>query len=121
MAKLRNELPVAVHVASGGDARVRTGGQVVSFNGVSAASVQMDGATRIRGVFSARSSVGVILLVGYSGPLTSANASFFVTDLEEFSDDVPDGTTVYFRTVSSDDMSPVNGDTLDVVHLSFYG
>lgn len=121
MTNLRNQLPIAVHVQSGGDARVRTGGQVLSLDGVSAGSIQLTGATRLRGVFSARSTGGVMLLVGYSSPVTLANASWFVSDLAEFSDDAPEGTVVHFQMVSMDDHAPVVGDELDAIHLSFYG
>lgn len=120
MTNTINALPIAVHLASGGDARVRTGGRVISLNGTSSGSVQLSGATRFRGVFSPRSTAGLMLLIGYTSPLTVENASWLVGDLAQFSDDVPDGTTVYFRGVSSDDLSPMNGGVTDTVHLSFY-
>lgn len=120
MTKLQNELPVAVHLASGGDARIRTSGQVIAFDGVSSASLQLTGANRFRGVFSARGTGGLMLLVGYSTPLTLATASWVVGDFGEFSDDVPEGTTVYFSVIGGENMSPIEGGPLDTAHVSFY-
>jgi len=120
MTNLRNELPIAVHLASGGNARIRTGGQVVAFDQVSSGSVQLTGATGFRGSFSARSTGGVLLLIGYATPLTHENASWVISDFGQFSDDAPEGTTVHFRLVSSDNLEPANGGALDAVYVSFY-
>ena len=120
MTNLRNELPIAVHLASGGNARLRTGGQAVSLNGISSASVQASGATGVRGVLNARSTGSVLLLVGYSSPVTASNASWVISDLGEFKDDIPTGTTLYLQAVSSDSLSPITCGAHDYVFLSFY-
>lgn len=118
---LRNELPIAVHVASGGDARVRTGGQVISLGGISSGSFQVSGATGYRGVFSSRGTSGLMLLLGYTSPVTIANASHMAIDFGGFSDDVPDGTTVHFAIVKLEDFTSTQGAASDQVHVSFYG
>ena len=61
------------------------------------------------------------MLIGYQSPVTAANASQYVTDVEHFEDDVPDRTNVYFRLVNPDDLTPVAGSEFDTVNLSFYG
>jgi len=121
MTNLRNELPVAVHVASGGDARVRTGGQTFSLDGVSSGSFQMTDATRFRALLSTRTMSGMLLLLGYTSPVTLSNAAWIVSDIDSISDDVPEGTTVYFATVSPDDFTAMQGGDLDTLHVSFYG
>lgn len=121
MTSLKNELPVAVHVASGGDARVRVGGEVISLNGISTGSFQVSNATRFRVLFSNRTAGGMILLVGYSTPLTMANASRLGIDFCEVVDDVPEGTTVYFALFTSDDYTPMDGGALDSLHITYYG
>ena len=121
MTNLRNELPVAVHVASGGEARVRTGGDVISLDGISSGSFQVSGATRFKGIFNPRSTGGMMLLLGYTSPVTFANASLLAVDFGQFYDDVPEGTTVYFSLISGEDLTPVEGDVADRVHISLYG
>lgn len=121
MTNLRNELPVAVHVASGGEARVRTGGQVISLEDISSGSFQVSGATRFKGFFNPRATGGLMLLVGYTSPLTPDNASMALVDFGQFCDDVPEGTTVYFCSVSLEDLSPCEGAAGDRIHISFYG
>lgn len=121
MTNLQNELPVAVHVASGGDARVRTGGQVVSLNGISSGSFQVLGATKFRALFSTRSTSGMIMLVGYTSPVTLANASWILLDWGQFSDDVPEGTTVHFTAIEADEFTPIQGGESDTMHISYYG
>jgi hypothetical protein len=121
MTNLRNELPVAVHVASGGEARVRTGGQVISLDGVSSGSFQVSGATRFKALFNARSTGGLMLLMGYTSPVTPANASIAGVDFSQFCDDVPEGTTVYYSSISLEDLSPSEGAVADRIHISFYG
>lgn len=121
MTSLLNELPVAVHLASGGDARVRKGGQRLSLNNFSSASVQISGATRYRGQLNARNNGNMMLLVGYSTPLTMANASMIVSDMQSFTDDVPDGTTVYFEAIDPNEHTPMAGAQDDMIYLSFYG
>jgi hypothetical protein len=121
MTNLRNELPVAVHLASGGDARVRTGGQTFSFNGVSSGSFQMTGATRFRAFFSTRTMSGLLLLLSYTNPVTLLNASWIMRDLTSLSENVPEGATVYFAAVSPDDFTAMQGGEFDTLHVSFYG
>jgi len=121
MTNLQNELPVAVHVASGGDARVRAGGQVISLNGISSGSFQVLGATKYRAVLSARSTAGMVMLVGYTSPVTLANASWIVLDWGQINDDVPEGATVYFSTIEVDEFGPQQGGEHDTLHISYYG
>jgi len=121
MTNLRNELPIAVHVASGGDARVRTGGQVIVLDGISSGSFQVTNGTRFRAFYSVRTTSGQILLLGYTSPVTILNASWIMMDFDNMSDDVPEGSTVYFTTLSSDDLTPMQGGEFDTVHISIYG
>ena len=121
MTNLMNELPVAVHLASGGEARVRKSGQVISLDGISSGSFQMTNATRYRALYSIRSVGGLMLLVGYASPVTMANMSWVGIDRDEIIDDVPEGTTVYFKTVNPDDFSACNGGENDSIHISLYG
>ena len=121
MTDLRNELPVAVHLASGGDARLRTGGEVISLNGISSASFQMINSTRFRAFFSNRSMGGLVLLIGYTAPVTLANASWMGSDSALFTDDVPEGTTIHISTVNPEDYTSAPGGAFDALHVSFYG
>ena len=121
MTNLMNELPVAVHLASGGDARLRTGGQVISLSGVQSGSFTVTGATRYRLLCSTRSTGGLIVLVGYTSPVTLANASWVVIDFGQLTDDVPDGTTVHVAVLSPEDLSPTEGGALDALYVSYYG
>lgn len=121
MINLKNELPVAVHLASGGDARVRTGGQVISFDGVSSGSFQVMNATKLRGMLNLRTNSGLAVLLGYTSPVTYANASWVLFDLNQVTDEVPEGTTVYYATISPDEFIPMAGGVHDTLHLSFYG
>lgn len=121
MTNLKNELPFAVHLVSGGDARVRTGSQVISLVGASSGSFQVTNATRFRLRLGSWTTGGMMLLVGYSSPVTLANASWWSDDSSEIADDVPEGTTVYFATVNPEDLTPVPGGANDAVHVSCYG
>ena len=121
MTNVKNELPVAVHHKSGGSARTRVGGATVSLEGVSSGSFQLVGGTRYRLCFSVRAASGLLLLVGYTSPVTLANASAVLLDLARYDDDVPDGTTVYFTTISPVDLLPTEAGAGDCVYASFYG
>jgi hypothetical protein len=121
VTNVKNELPVAVHIASGGDARVRTGGTVISLNGISSGSFQVTDGTRYRLVPSLRASVNAFVLVGYTNPLTTANTSHIVEDLSEIADDVPAGTTVHFAVLSSGDLSPLQCSEYDFLYVNYYG
>lgn len=121
MAKVKNELPVAVHVASGGDARVRVGSQVVSLNGINSGSFQVTGGTRFRMLTSLRTGIGLVLLVGYAGPVTVANMEMTCDDYGVCMDDVPEGTTVHFTLVDATTLEPAAGGTDDRLHVTFYG
>lgn len=120
MISLKNELPVAVHLASGGEARLRTGGQAISLNGISSGSFQVMSGTRFRAKFGMRSVTGLSLLIGYSSPLTLANASTVASDTDDIYDDVPEGTTVYFSIIGPADDTPVLGGEHDYLYVSFY-
>lgn len=121
MTNLKNELPIAVHMASGGDARVRCGGTTISLDGVSAGSFQVTNGTRYRVFVDTRSTAGLLVLFGYASPVAFANASLFGLDLGEVHDDVPENTTVYFTLINPSDLQPIEGDTLDYLHVSYYG
>lgn len=120
MTNLKNELPVAVHIASGGDARVRTGGQAMPLNNRSAGSFQVMGATRFRVKLNLRTVTGLSLLIGYSSPVDLTNASLVVPDGGECFDDVPEGTTVYFSTIGPMEETPIAGGASDYLYVSFY-
>lgn len=119
MTNVKNELPVAVHVASGGDARVRTGGTNVSLNGTPTASFQVSG-TKYKLCTSLRASAGSFVFIGYENPINLNNASFITRDMDTIEDVVPDGTTVYVLLVSPMTMEPINGLANDTVCISFY-
>ena len=121
MINLKNELPVAVHIASGGDARVRTGGEAVRLSGITSGSFQLMEGTRYRMQFAARSTGGIAVLVGYTSPVTLATASRMAFDMNEVYDDVPQGAVVYFSLVNPDDLTPASGGANDVLFVSYYG
>ena len=120
MNNLKNRLPVAVHLASGGDARVRVGGVSIPLEGEATASFITTGATRFRLTLNARSVPGVMLLIGYDSPLTLANAPMLCSDMDSVTDDVPEGTTVYIALVNPMDGSAVTGGEEDHAVISFY-
>lgn len=119
MTNVKNELPVAVHMASGGDARVRTGGINISLHGVSSASFQVSG-TKYKMCPSLRASGGSFVYVGYESPVGLNNAAFITCDMETTQDEVPNGTTVYVLLVSPMTNEPINGLAQDSVCVSFY-
>lgn len=121
VTNVKNELPVAVHVASGGDARVRTGGTAIALDGISGGSFQVTNGTRYYLCPSLRASTTGMIFVGYSTPLTPANASRVLIDMEEMADDVPEGTTVYFAILSSMDLSPLECTEYDFLYVTYYG
>ena len=119
MAKLLNGLPLAVHHASGGDARVRSGGASISCNAVSSGSFQVNG-TKYRLFVNMRDSNDMMVLAGYTSPVTFANASVMVIDTREYVDEVPDGTTVYFTLISPTTFAAANGAAKDYIYTSYY-
>ena len=121
MTNVKNELPIAVHVASGGDARVKTGGTVVELDGISSGSFQVANGTRYRLFASLRANTGALVLVGYSNPLTIENGSYIAVDMKEVVDDVPAGTTVYFAVLSAMDLSPLECSEYDFLYVTYYG
>lgn len=121
MTNLKNELPVSVHVASGGDARVRTGGQTISLDGESSASFQVTGGTRFKMVADLKSSAGMLLYLGYTDPISLQNSSASCADAASLTDDVPEDTTVYLLLVDPMTMLPVDGGAQDWVRVSIYG
>lgn len=122
MTSVRNLLPVAVHVKSGGDARVRMGGSVLSLHDVTSGSFQLTGgATRFRIMLNSRTNQGFMLAVGYVDPINAFNCSLICQDLEEVIDDVPEGTAVYFALIDPSTNQPTTGGENDCVSLSLYG
>ncbi len=121
MVNIRNKLLVAVHHASGGSARIRTGGAAVSMEGESSGSFRVVGGTRYRLCYSCRGLGGLILLVGYTNPVVLENASTVLLDFGVYEDDVPEGTYVYFATLSPSDLTSHDGAAGDMVYASFYG
>ncbi|MHB9035097.1 MAG: hypothetical protein ACYC64_00420 [Armatimonadota bacterium] len=121
MSKVKNELPIAVHHSSGGDARVRTGGQTISLAGVSDGSFQITSGTRYRLVADLRTYSTLMILIGYTSPVTQSNASLVCLDLKEVFDDIAEGTTVYFSAVDVSSLSPTPCTAYDKLHVSFYG
>ncbi|MGI6295479.1 MAG: hypothetical protein ACOX3G_05270 [Armatimonadota bacterium] len=120
MENLKNIMPVAVHLASGGSARVRIGGQSVPLEDISDGSFDVEGGTGFRLFFVNASGLIGTMLIGYETPLDLSNASLVTSDMEMLSDDVPAGTTVYFALVDADG-DPVQGGEGDVLHVSIYG
>ena len=120
MTSVKNELPVAVHQASGGGARVRYGGTEVWLAGTSSGSFQVEDGTRYRIFLNFRTSTGMLLLVGYTSPPTMANSSLVGTDLKETIDDVPKGTTVYYVLISPMTGTPITGGADDYLYVSYY-
>ena len=117
MTNLMNELPVAVHLASGGEARIRKGGQAISLENIASGSFQVTGGTRFRALYSVRTMTGMVLLLGYTSPVTLANASWLAFDKDEIADDVPEGTTVYWATASEGDFLAMAGGEFDSLHV----
>ena len=121
MTDVKNELPVAVHHASGGSARARVGGSSISLDSVSSGSFQVTGGTRYRLFANLRSSSGCAVLVGYSSPVSVQNAAMAVTDLNSITDDVPEGTTVYLAMIDTGTTSAVAGGSDDYLAVTIYG
>lgn len=121
MIRTMNELPVAVHHESGGDARVRCGGFGISLNNVASGSFQVIGGTRFRLFVNTRTNAGLAIAIGYQNPVTTANTEMLVQDLNSAFDDVPEGTTVYWALVNPLDFVPVPGGQYDYIHVAFYG
>jgi len=119
MAKLLNGLPLSVHHASGGDARVRTGGAALQLTGISSGSFQVNG-TRYKFYPNMRAANDTMILLGYSSPVTFANASAMVMDMQQYSDDVPEGTTLYFTLISPVTLEPIGATPMDFIYVSFY-
>ena len=120
LAKLDGSLPVK-------NARVRTGGQTIPLLGISSGSfVVPTGCTRYRLVADLRTYSSLLILIGYTSPVTQANASLAAIDLGTLGeydvvDDVPEGTTVYFSVVDMSDLTPTACTANDALHISFYG
>ncbi len=121
MANVMNTIPIAVHIASGGDARVRTGGGSISLNGIASGSFQVSGGTRYRLQASLRSAQSGIIIGGYSSPLSISNASFVCADSDVLIDDVPQGATVYFKLLDPITLEAMEGSSNDYVYYSIYG
>jgi len=121
VSKVKNELPIAVHHSSGGDARIRTGGQTISLTGLTGGSFQVQNGTRYRLAADLRTFSTLMILIGYNSPVTQSNASLVCLDLKEVFDDVEEGTTVYFSAVDMSSLSPTLCTSYDKVHVSFYG
>lgn len=121
MIKVMNELPVAVHHKSGGDARVRCGGLSISLNNKSSGSFQVTGGTRCRMSISTRTNAGLFVFFGYQDPASVANAEMLVQDLGAICEDVQEGTTIYWTLVNPGDCSPVPGGQNDYIYVTFYG
>jgi hypothetical protein len=120
MTKLQqNGLPVSIHHASGGDARVRSGGTNIQLTSISSGSFQVNG-TRYKLFANMRMTSEIITLVGYTSPVTVANASAMLLDMQAYQDDVPEGTTVYFTLVNPSTLSPSNGSSGDYIYTSIY-
>ena len=117
---VKNELPIAVHHASGGDARVRCGGTAIALDGISSGSFQVTSGTRYRLYTSLRSTSGMVPVISYSNPATLQNAARLCFDLNEIADDVAEGTTVYFALLDGETFLPANGGALDYLYVSFY-
>jgi len=102
-------------------APIRVSGQTISLNGISSGSFQVTGATRYRIKCSLFTIGGLTLLVGYNPQLSLASASWTAINREEISDDVPEGTTVYWKTVDPSDFTDFAGGDFDVISVSYYG
>lgn len=99
---------------------LRSGGQQIQLTGVSSGSFQVNG-TRYKLYSNMRSANDLMTLIGYSSPVTFANASAMVMDMGQYSDDVPEGTTVYFTLISPATLEPANATPADFIYASFYG
>lgn len=121
MPRVKNDLPIAVHIASGGDARIRRGGTVISLDGVSSGSFQVTGGTGYRVVLNNSTTTGIQLLLGYTSPVTPANASLICQDGSHLADDVPEGATVYFSILDPMELLPMQGGESDYLYVSIYG
>ncbi len=121
MDNLKNIMPVGVHLASGGDARVRVGGDVLSLEDVSQGSFTIEHGTGYRLFYFNRSGNIGLLALGYESPLDASNASLLAGETQIISDDVAQGTTVYFALLDTDGLDLVQGGENDTLHVSFYG
>lgn len=119
MDNLKNIMPVAVHLASGGGARIRVGGLSIPLEDVSGGSFEVEHGTGFRLFHVNNSGSADILLIGYKNPLDASNASLVTRSMQMLSDDVPSGTTVYFALTDSDGGS-LQGEEGDWLHVSFY-
>jgi hypothetical protein len=117
---VKNELPIAVHHASGGNARVRVGGQAISLNGVSTGSFEIGDVTCFRVSANLRTSAGFLVVIGYTGPVTLANASRVFADTMTIEENVPDHATVYYALVDPGTAQITEGGAQDYLYVSLY-
>lgn len=98
---------------------MRNGGTNIQLTNISSGSFQVNG-TRYRVYSNMRASNDMLLLIGYTSPVTFANASVMLIDMESYEDNVPEGTTVYFTLINPATFNPANGTAMDFIYTSIY-
>ena len=123
MTNLKNELPVAVHQVSGGDARVKVDRKLISLSGISTGSFVVENATRYSIYCRTRGKTGTALVVGYTSHPDIYNCVSVIGEdmiFYTFTDDVPSGTVVYFTLIHGMTLAEVTGTANDNFSVTFY-
>ena len=121
MTDVKNELPIAVHIASGGDARIRREGVVIPLSGVSGGSFQVVNATQYRALANMRSTSSLIIIIGHTNPVTLINGSAVLMDMDDFVENVAEGSTIHFAILHPETLQPALAGGDDYLYVSLYG
>ena len=119
MTSTRNKLPVAVDAVSGGNASPRIDSTISSLD-TSSGSIVLGSARRFRVFPSVRSWTNRLFLLGYTSPLSVANAEYVVASSTEIRDTVPPGTTLYWMLVDATTFLPTLGGANDYLVAARY-
>jgi len=121
MTDSRNKLPVAVNVVAGGAVSKRAGGSVAALSGVTGGSFALGTATGFRLQPNFRSSgANMAVVVGYTSPVSFANAEYVLGDKAELRDSVPAGLTLYFALFDPVTLESAEGGACDYLALTRY-
>jgi len=115
MINAKNQLPIAVR-----ESRLRKSGEALSLDGISSGSFEVSGGTRYTLRANMRSTIGYVI-IGYESPIGLDNASILFADLDSFADNVPEGTTVYFKVLDPATLLPLACGADDYLYVAVYG
>jgi len=99
----------------------RLSGSVVSINEVGSGSVLVGSRKEFRVFPSVRVWTNRVFVVGFTGPVSLANAEYVVTSSVEVRDAVVAGMVVYWSLLDATTGQPALGGANDYVACSLYG